>query len=632
MATATKPAPTVASGTNLPNRPRNIVPPSDFVAHGVSPIAGAPVPSLTNHGGTVLQAVQVVPIYWGAAWAGGTNATLASQIDSFFDFIVTSQLMDMLSEYSLAGTPIQHGSRLTSVPIAESEPGTVTASGRQVTDAQIQTAIQGWINTGRAPAVTANTLYFLYLPPNVQVIQSPTSASCTQFCGYHGSFGSGVYYAVIPFVNCGGCLFSGAFLDTITEVSSHELSESITDPTLSTWWDPNTGNEIGDICNRQTVRLGNYLVQTEWSNSQGVCTISPLFAVAGSHLDGYATTFNNQQHVNFIGNDNHVYELFYDGNQWHHNNLTSLAGAPAADPASSLDGYETAFNSQQHVNFLGPDNHVHELYYSNGWQHNDLTNAAGAPPATPGSDIDGYATTFNQQQHVNFVGSDNHVHELYFENGWRHNDLTSQAGAPEARAGSPLDGYETAFNSQQHVNFIGNDGHIHELYFDGNDWRHNDLSARTGAPPAAPGSSLDGYATTFNNQQHINFLDANNHVHELYFDGNNWGHNDLTDLAGAPPAAAGGALDGYQTSFNSQQHINFLGTDNHVHELYYTDAWRHNDLTLAAGAPNAKPGSSLDGYETAFNSQQHVNFIGEDNHVHELYFINAWFHNDLTLQ
>ena len=65
-----------------------------------------------------------------------------------------------------------------------------------------------------------------------------------------------------------------AFLDTLTEVSSHELCEAITDPTLGTWFDPNTNNEIGDICNRQTVRLGNFLVQTEWSNELTSCAFA----------------------------------------------------------------------------------------------------------------------------------------------------------------------------------------------------------------------------------------------------------------------------------------------------------------------------------------------------------------------
>ncbi|HXW70369.1 MAG TPA: hypothetical protein VEK34_02835, partial [Methylocella sp.] len=80
--------------------------------------------------------------------------------------------------------------------------------------------------------------------------------------------------------------------------------------------------------------------------------------------------------------------------------------------------------------------------------------------------------------------------------------------------------------------------------------------------------------------------------------------------------APGSALDGYQTSFNNQQHVNYIGTDGHVHELVYTSHWGHTDLTAAAGAPAAAAGSALDGYQTSFNNQQHVNYIGTDGHVH----------------
>jgi len=351
------------------------------------------------------------------------------------------------------------------------------------------------------------------------------------------------------------------------------------------------------------------------------------FAVrVGSRLIAYQTSFNNQQHVIFIGSDNHVHELFFD-NKWHHNDLTQQAGAPPATPISTLDGYQTTFNNQQHVNFIGGDNHVHELFFDNKWHHNDLTQLSGAPTAALGSAVDGYATSFNNQQHVNFIGSDNHVHELFFDNKWHHNDLTLLAGAPAAVPGSALDGYQTSFNNQQHVNFIGSDNHVHELFFD-NKWHHNDLTQVAAAPTATPGSALDGYQTSFNNQQHVNFIGNDNHVHELFFD-NKWHHNDLTLLAGAPVASIGSAIDGYQTSFNNQQHVNFIGNDSHVHELFFDNKWHHNDLTLLAGAPTA-PASPLDGYETSFNNQQHVNFIGNDNHVHELFFDNKWHHNDLT--
>ena len=625
---ATSPQKIAPLAQNQAVTPKRIVPTEAFVAHGVSPIPGSPAPVLTNHGGPVLTNVQVVPIYWGAEWSTGTTAALPAQIDGFFDFILTSSVIDLLGEYSLPGKNIGHGSRIASVHITNNEPGTTTSTGRLVTDAQIQTAVQGWINAKTVPAVTANTLYFVYLPPNC-ACDGPggAGASCQQFCGYHDSFGSGIYYAVIPFANCNGCVFPGNFLDTLTEVSSHELCEAITDPTLSTWWDPNTGNEIGDICNRQTVRLGNYLVQTEWSNSQTSCSIGPLLAARGSRLDGYATTFNNQQHVNFIGTDNHVHELFYD-NQWHHNDLTLLASAPPVGSGAHIDGYQTEFNNQQHVNFIGTDNHVHELYYVGAWKHNDLTALAGAPAAAPGSAIDGYETAFNQQQHVNYLDPGGHVHELYFDGAWHHNDLTALTGAPAAVAGSAIDGYDTTFNNQQHINFMDGNGHVHELYFD-SAWHHNDLTALAGAPAAARGSAIDGYQTGSNSQQHVNFMDANGHVHELYYSGS-WKHNDLTAIVNAPAAAAGSAMDGYATTFNNQQHINYLDRNGHVHELYYDNAWHHNDLTQLANAPAAQPGSPVDGYQTAFNNQQHINFLGSDNHVHELFYDNQWHHNNLT--
>ena len=216
---------------------------------------------------------------------------------------------------------------------------------------------------------------------------------------------------------------------------------------------------------------------------------------------------------------------------------------------------------------------------SEAWIRNPVTVTVNLVTVAPGTHLDGYQTTFNNQQHVNFIGTDNHVHELVYTDHWSHNDLTAAAGAPSAIAGSPLDGYQTDFNSQQHVNFIGTDHHVHELVYS-NRWSHNDLTAAAGAPNAASGSALDGYETSFNKQQHVNFIGTDNHVHELVYS-SSWSHNDLTAAAGAPNAVTVGRLDGYQTSFNSQQHVNFIGPDNHVCELVYSSRWSYNDLIQA---------------------------------------------------
>jgi C1A family cysteine protease len=352
--------------------------------------------------------------------------------------------------------------------------------------------------------------------------------------------------------------------------------------------------------------------------------IFPPLASASSNIDGYQTTFNNQQHVNFVGGDSHIHELVYT-DHWALSDLTQIAGAPAAAANSPIDGYQTTFNNQQHINYLGADGHIHELVYTDHWAHNDLTQAAGAPNAAPWSSVDGYQTTFNNQQHVNFIGANCHVYELVYDNHWACNDLTQQTGAPETVVGSALDGYQTSFNSQQHINFFGVDGHIHELVYT-NHWAHTDLTQSSGAPNPAPGTALDGYETSFNNQQHVNFVGTDNHVHEMLYT-TNWTHNDITQDAGAPNAAPSSKIHGYASS--NQQHVDYLGTDGHVHELLYTTRWTHNDITQDAGAPNAAAGSRLAGYETSYNNQQHVNYIGTNGHLYELLYTDRWSSNDL---
>ena len=219
---------------------------------------------------------------------------------------------------------------------------------------------------------------------------------------------------------------------------------------------------------------------------------------------------------------------------------------------------------------------------TNNWSGAVVKAANTAPLPKPGSPTDGYPTAFNNQQHVNYIGANNHVYELYYRDSWKFNDLTALAGAPNAGASSALDGYATTFNNQQHVNFIGDDRHVYELFYD-NSWKLNDLTKLSGLHSTAhPTSPLAGYETSFNEQQHVIFLDLDNHIHELFYD-SQWHDNDLTDLTHAPVALRASSIAAYQTSFNKQQHIIFQTFDSHIHELVYDGSWRHNDLSKLAG-------------------------------------------------
>ena len=250
--------------------PRRIVPvlSAEELAGAQTHTLLAATPHLTYHGGALLTSVEVFTVFWGTAWQKSAEAAVAAHVNQFFDYILTSPLLDALAEYSVPGKAIGHGARIGTATV------TTPALGKSVTDAHIQQQLQQWISAGPLPQPTGNTLYFVYLPPGVTVVAADGTKSCKVFCGYHGNIGHTIFYAVEPYLTCRGCTYGGGPADSLTKVSSHELCEAITDPMGDGWYDDSPpGNEIGDICNNSIGQLGGYTVQTEWSNALGRCVL-----------------------------------------------------------------------------------------------------------------------------------------------------------------------------------------------------------------------------------------------------------------------------------------------------------------------------------------------------------------------
>jgi len=226
--------------------------------------AAAPVPNLTYRNGPLLTNVEVFTIFWGSDWQAAASTQLSQQLNSFFDYILTSPLLDQLAEYSVPGKSIGHGKRIGTKILTDSEPG------KSVQDSAMQSLLQSELANGTLPPANANSLYFVFLPPGTAVKQSG-GASCKDFCGYHDATPDNVFYAVMPFPGCTGCLGGLAQFDALTSTSSHELCEAITDPVPGQGWYDDSNGEIGDICAWKTKQLGQYTIQLEWSNSAGNC-------------------------------------------------------------------------------------------------------------------------------------------------------------------------------------------------------------------------------------------------------------------------------------------------------------------------------------------------------------------------
>ena len=142
---------------------------------------------------------------------------------------------------------------------------------------------------------------------------------------------------------------------------------------------------------------------------------------------GYVFEAQGTQYVTYVGTDFHIQELWWDSNGWHYNDLTSAAGAPNAVNAGT--GY--IFRCTQHVPYLPEAFGVGELWRDNhGWHYTNLSQAAGADSTYTGR-ATGYAFPAQGTQHVNFPDEYGHIQELWWDsNGWHHNDLTNATGAP----------------------------------------------------------------------------------------------------------------------------------------------------------------------------------------------------------
>src|SRR5579872_885282 len=100
--------------------------PIQIVPLRIEAAAPAAAPKLTYRGGPLLTEAQVFVFYWGDAWQQEPQAALVQRLNSFFDYVLASPLLDQLAEYSVQGKAIGHGARTGSIVLTTAPPASVS--------------------------------------------------------------------------------------------------------------------------------------------------------------------------------------------------------------------------------------------------------------------------------------------------------------------------------------------------------------------------------------------------------------------------------------------------------------------------------------------------------------------------
>jgi len=326
-----------------------------------------------------------------------------------------------------------------------------------------------------------------------------------------------------------------------------------------------------------------------------------------------------------------------------------------------LAAFEWKAGASKHIVYVGTDDHLHELSFtqSQGWSHADLNQSAPGAPSLPDSAIPtAYDWNSMGTKQVCYTTDDGHIHELFRRsdpNGeWAHADLTQMAKAPIADPLWTLAGFEWRAGGTKQVAFVDkNDHHIHELSVPaGGTWGHTDISGTVNAKVQSLGNlqPLVGYEWEPLGRKQIVFGTVNdNHLHMFsLMKGQKWTHTDLTASSAAPTnwpdndfrgvCGFEWAPAGLQPIDESKNMVCYSTSQFELHLLTesrvpgsLSPAWSHQLLTPPVASSKAISSAPV-GYQWSGGQSQQIAFTTNGGQIHEFFKRKggAWQYADLT--
>jgi len=235
------------------------------VANAAAPKVVATTPNMTRHGGSAMSVTNIYSIYWGSSFP---TPGYADSVNGFLIGIGSSLYNSVTTQYMPTATP-------NSMTFKGSFSDASTPPASSPTTASILAEVYKVV-TAAGKTIDPQGLYMVFTN------NFPSKAS---YCAWHGagSVNRSATFTIAyqPYLGtmagCSATYLTGytprtnTAVDSVANVASHEIYETVTDPLLNAWYD-STGAEIGDKCAWKTATtVALYSVQTEWDNSRTGC-------------------------------------------------------------------------------------------------------------------------------------------------------------------------------------------------------------------------------------------------------------------------------------------------------------------------------------------------------------------------
>ena len=292
---------------------------------------------------------------------------------------------------------------------------------------------------------------------------------------------------------------------------------------------------------------------SNWADEEFKQTSTNTYAGISGFSEG------NYQYVFYQGDDFDVHQLLYNNVGWVDTDVTNAApGAYVCYPGSNLVAFTTS--PALHVYYTDDEtnSHVHQLFATNGtnWQDQDLTVMTGAPAANPAYGMAGF-NVGNFQYVFYLAASNNHIHQLFYNNtGWTDEDLTALTKTRATAAFSNLSAFVIPGTTKMRVYFVATGTrHIIQLSSTGNGkWTQADLTTK--AKGSLPDEQILAYPSTSGGTVNVYYV-AGHNVNRIYQPtATTFANQDLTALTGGGSANNIDQLGGF--ALQNQHYVYYV--------------------------------------------------------------------------
>jgi hypothetical protein len=249
---------------------------------------------------------------------------------------------------------------------------------------------------------------------------------------------------------------------------------------------------------------------------------------------------------------------------WNLQQINSPAGHQAGvtdSPAAAGDPFACGFGSRQHIGFLDAAGTIHDCWYDgargrwNRQQVNGPGSVTSGPLAAGGPFI---WTVGSEQLHFTYRSADGGIYDSCYTAGRRSlqriNGPDGLTNGPAA-SGNP---FASVFDDQHHIGYLDAAGIVHDCWHEDGRWHLQQVNGAAGRTKGAPAAGGPFIWTAGSQQHHFTYYDASGTIHDSWFANGKWHLQHINGAGGLTDGPATAGLP-FVSAHGEQQHVFYVG-------------------------------------------------------------------------